>query len=92
MIVKAFIKAQYAKNRIFTHFEVAVVEDPVSKNNFHASEVCKYVSNMSQVIKIIFFHGPYSHSEASISLLNDLPFGRAATDKSKENSGMADLA
>ena len=46
MVVKAFIKAQYAKNRIFTHFEAAVLEDPVSKNNFQASEVCKHVSNM----------------------------------------------
>ena len=27
MVVKAFIKAQYAKNRIFTHFEAAVLED-----------------------------------------------------------------
>ena len=68
MVVKAFIKAQYAKNRIFTHFEAAVLEDPVSKNNFQASEVCKYVSNMSQMIKIIILYGPYSHSEASLSL------------------------
>ena len=68
MVVKAFIKAQYAKNRIFTHFEAAVLEDPVSKNNFQASEVYKYVSNMSQMIKIIILHGSYSHSDASISL------------------------
>ena len=71
-VVKAFIKAHWAKNWIFTHFQAKGFENSISKNNFQRFDGLEYVSNMSQMIKIIILYGLYSHSEACGSFYSDL--------------------
>ena len=53
-------KSQWAKKRIFTHFQAKVFENLISKNDFQWSDCFEYVSNLSHMIKIIIMDGSYS--------------------------------